>query len=148
MWSNGTYKYVKAHEVLKYDDAYIELLEEIEFTNKQELYAREGHHIRTMECVNKCITGRTNKEYCEEYKKIHIDEIKEYQQKYRDEHNEESKEYMKKYQEDNKDKMKEYRKQYYLQNKIKLTEQNKKYQEEHKKEIKEYHKKYYEETKN
>lgn len=65
MWSNGTYKYVKAHEVLKYDDAYIELLEEIDFINKQELYAREGHYIRTMECVNKTIAGRTKKEWTE-----------------------------------------------------------------------------------
>jgi len=65
-WINEKYHYVTSFEILKYDDAYIELLEEIEFQNKQELYAREGHYIRSMECINKCIAGRSKKEWTEE----------------------------------------------------------------------------------
>ena len=51
-----------ASKILKFDDAYIEQVEEIEFTNKQELYAREGFYIRNNECVNKCVPDRTPEE--------------------------------------------------------------------------------------
>ena len=36
--------------------------------NKMELVKREGEHIRNSNCVNRCIAGRSHKEYCEENK--------------------------------------------------------------------------------
>jgi hypothetical protein len=45
----------------KYDDVRIELIEEFPCENKMELNKREGHYIRTLDCVNKVIPGRTQK---------------------------------------------------------------------------------------
>jgi hypothetical protein len=57
----------------KYDDVRIELIEEFPCENKMELNAREGYYIRTLDCVNKVIPGRTqkesNKKWREEIKK-------------------------------------------------------------------------------
>ena len=54
-------KYCSSFEIIQYEDAYIELIEIVEFNEKTELFAREGHYIRTMECINKLIMGRTHK---------------------------------------------------------------------------------------
>ena len=53
---------------MKYDDAYIELIEECPCNDKNELNRREGQMIREMNCVNKRIEGRTGKEYREDNK--------------------------------------------------------------------------------
>jgi hypothetical protein len=50
-------------EILKYSDAFIELLEEFPCANKMQLNRREGELIRTTDCVNKRIAGRTLVEY-------------------------------------------------------------------------------------
>ena len=52
-----------AREILKYADAYIELLEAFPCGSKIELHKREGELIRTNNCVNKNIAGRTLCEY-------------------------------------------------------------------------------------
>ena len=41
----------------------IELIEEFSCNNKDELRKREGHFIKTTECINKQIAGRTKQEY-------------------------------------------------------------------------------------
>jgi hypothetical protein len=47
------------------DNCIIMLIESFACDTKEELHAREGHYIKTMDCVNKCIPGRrlTGKEY-------------------------------------------------------------------------------------
>jgi hypothetical protein len=45
----------------KYDDVRIELIEEFPCENKMELNKREGHYIRTLECVNKRIAWKNKK---------------------------------------------------------------------------------------
>lgn len=46
-------------EIVKHDDAYIELIEEIACENKEQLLRREGEIIRATErCVNRQIPGR------------------------------------------------------------------------------------------
>jgi hypothetical protein len=86
-WKGGKQQnYLSSYELMKYDDVYIELLEEYPCKNKMELLRREGELIREMKCVNKHIAGRTRKEYRED-----------------------NKDKRKKYREDNKDKLKEYR---------------------------------------
>ena len=67
-------------EILQYEDAYIELIELFPCNSKEELNKKEGEHIRTNNCVNKQIAGRTLKEYLETKK----EKIKEYMKEYRE----------------------------------------------------------------
>ena len=62
-YKNGTYNYVSSFEILKYDDAYIELVILNPCNSKTELDAVEGQYVRKMDCVNKIIPGRSRKEY-------------------------------------------------------------------------------------
>ena len=55
----------------------IELVERFECENKEDLLAREGHHIRNTECINKYIPCRTQKEYKQ------LDKYKNQQKEYR-----------------------------------------------------------------
>ena len=56
-------RYYTSFEILKYADAYIELIEEVKEKTKDELQRLEGEHIRNNNyCVNKNIAGRTRKE--------------------------------------------------------------------------------------
>lgn len=104
-WLNKTFCYVSSFDILNYNDAYIELIEEGEFESKQALYAREGHYIRTMDCVNKNIPGRTKLEY-------------------RQDNKEKISEKNKRLEILNKDKRKEQKKQYYLDNKEEINKKN------------------------
>jgi len=73
-FSEAKKPYMTSFDIMIYGDAYIELIEDVEFTDKHELYAREGYHIRNNECVNKLIMGRTHKERYE-LNKVHIMEV-------------------------------------------------------------------------
>lgn len=103
-WTISNKHYVTSFEILKYEDAYIELIEQGEFASKQEMEKREGHYIREMVCVNKCIAGRTQKEWetdnvdkiterQKQYKIQHAEQIAKYQKEYRIQHVENQKEY-------------------------------------------------------
>ena len=118
-WKNEKRNYVTSFELMKYDDTYIELLELCPCDSKIELCRREGQLQREMNCVNKEIAGRTQKEWCDDNK----DKIKMREKIYREE---------------NKDKMKEWRQE----NKDKIRELSKKYNETHKDKIKEHNTKY------
>lgn len=90
---NQKFRYITSFEIIKYEDCYIELVEEINFETKDELKAREGHYIRNNNCINKHIPNRTGKEY----KKDNKDKIKEQQKEYRDNNKDLKKEYDKEY---------------------------------------------------
>jgi hypothetical protein len=103
----------------------IELLEAKECTCKDELRQLEGKYIRELDCVNKYIAGRTQKEWYQEhpektkeYKKKYDETHKEEKKEYQKEHKEHIKVYIKEYQEEHKERLKEYRKQYYLKKKL------------------------------
>ena len=73
LWQNKKYCYVTSFEIVKYTDCYIELVENYPCNSKAELEKREGECIRSNECVNKCIPGRSSKQYHEDNKdKMHI----------------------------------------------------------------------------
>jgi len=114
-------KYYSSYEIIKYEDAYIELLEEYPCNNKMELCKKEGECIRSMDCVNKVIPSITE----EERKENKREYDKEYQKEYRKNNKEEILKKKKEYYENNKEeklkKMKEYKKR----NKEKLTEKRK-----------------------
>lgn len=61
-----------ANQILQYNDAYIELLENFKCETREELHKREGELIRQYkdQCVNNFIAGRTSKEYYEDNRNI------------------------------------------------------------------------------
>lgn len=99
-----TIKYLTAFEILKYDDVYIEQLELFPCANVEELRKREGELIRSMDCVNKCIAGRTPKQHYQDNK----ESILARQKQYNDEHKVEKQQYDKQYHQDHKVEKKKY----------------------------------------
>jgi len=88
-------RYSTSCEILKNGNYDIVLLENCPCNSKDELFKRERHHIESIDCVNKNIPGRTQKEYelankekIQEYKKIynttHKAQIRKSQYKYYD----------------------------------------------------------------
>ena len=67
MYQNGKGYLITSFKVLENNNYRIELLESVNCSSKDELHTREGHYIRTLDCVNRCVMGRTMKEYCAEY---------------------------------------------------------------------------------
>ena len=63
-WQAGKGHYLTSFEIMKLSDARIELVEVVDTKSKQVLKAREGYYIRTNDCVNKNIAGRTHAESC------------------------------------------------------------------------------------
>ena len=88
------------------ENCFIELLEAHECNSRDELHKLEGKYIRELECINRCIAGRTRSERREDNK-------------------EKLKEQMKQYYLENKEIISEYQKQYYEVNKDKISEKNK-----------------------
>ena len=69
-------KSCSSKEILKYGDVNIILIEKYPCDDKMELTKQERFHIERLNCVNKCIPGRTLKEYYIDNK----DRIKLYRQ--------------------------------------------------------------------
>jgi len=115
-WKKGKYHYVTSYRLLKYTDYYIELLETFPCNSKEELCRREGQLIRENPCVNKCIAGRTVKEYYQDNKDEILEKKKQYQQ-------------------DNKESIVVYKKQYYQENKDEILVKRKKHYQENKDKI-------------
>ena len=65
---NNTNKCMSKILFEKYTDVRIELVEEYPCANRAELNKREGKYIRENNCLNKCIAGRTRKEWLEDNK--------------------------------------------------------------------------------
>jgi len=61
---NGKNRFVTSFKIIKYGDYKIELVENIDCNNREELNRSEGKVIRNTEnCINRCIAGRTPKQY-------------------------------------------------------------------------------------
>ena len=139
-------KYITSYKILQYNTANIILIENFPCNSKEELHAREAFHIINNICVNRCVPGRTNKEYREDNK--------EYYQKYSKEYREDNKEYIQKYskeyREDNKEYSKEYRKEKYENDeeyREKIKEKSKIYRKEHHEEVVKIKREWYEKNK-
>jgi hypothetical protein len=94
----------------------IELLELFPCTSVMELRKKEGHFIKTLECVNKLIAGRTPQEWRSEnpeYIKLYFIQNKD---KLDEQH--------KRYRHENKDKTSEYNKQHYIKTKDQRIQYN------------------------
>jgi len=110
-FKNNNYHYITAFKILECEDYKMELIEEYPCNNKEQLRRKEGEYIRNNECVNKCIAGRTEKEYYQDNKEKLIEHSKNYALN----HKEHKAEYYKKYYEDNKEKKREYHRNYMRQ---------------------------------
>jgi hypothetical protein len=128
-YQNGKKHYLTSFEIVKYDDCYIELLQDYSCENNDELTKKEGEYIRNNKCVNRVIEGRTDKEY-------HMDN-RDKRNKQSKKWREENKEYYKEYNIENREKIKERKKKYYQENKDKIREYKKQYYQEQKKKKKE-----------
>ena len=101
-----------------WDNWYIELYENYSCNNKQELVKREGEVIREIGTINKCIAGRTNKEYYQDNRDQIIENVKQYYHDNREKKLEE----MKEYRENNKEKINEKKKEHYQDNRGEILE--------------------------
>ena len=135
--------YVTSFEIVKYEDCYIELIENFPCNSKNELHRKEGEIIRKTECVNKLIAGRTDKEYREENKEQIALRKKEYYEKNKEQLLLKSKEYY----EENKEKVALKEKEYREKNKEKVALKEKEYREKNKEKIALKAKKHYENNK-
>ena len=106
----GKGKNMTSFKILENNNYRIELLEEVNCETKDQLHIREGHYIRTLECVNRCVMGRTPEQYRDENK----DKIKQYYQN--------KKEEVKQHYEENKDIKLKQVKEYYETNKEKIKQ--------------------------
>jgi hypothetical protein len=79
-------------QILDIGDSYIELYVAYPCNNREELNRKEGEVMRSMNCINKCLAGRTKKEYridnkeeSKEYREIHREKILHYNDTHREE---------------------------------------------------------------
>jgi len=85
-WINGSKKYCTSVELIKYGDAYIELIKPYPCNSKEELKREEGIYQREMDCVNKRKESRTpeeKKEYDKQWYEDNKEKIKQLQKEYR-----------------------------------------------------------------
>ena len=103
--------------ILELGDYEIVLLELYPCNSKDELHMRERHYVETLDCVNKCIPGRTSKEYHKEYCKINKDILKKKKQQYAIKNKEAISKHHAQYYQDNKEEISKKSKECYLKNK-------------------------------
>jgi alpha-galactosidase/6-phospho-beta-glucosidase family protein len=125
-FKRGVVTYCSSFDIFEIDkDCYIELHEMYPCESKLELRKREGEIIRSLDCVNRAIAGRTRKEYREDNK----ERIREKDRQYRQNNKEKDKARKQKWKEDNPEYFKKYHKQYHQNNKQKIkARQSKSYQ--------------------
>jgi hypothetical protein len=116
--------YYTSFKCLADENHYIELLELFPCNSKDELHTCERKWIEQLDCVNKHIPLRTDKEYYEDNKEKILKQTSHYRK-------------------ENKEKIKEYHKQYYFDNKDKILKQTSHYRKENNDKIKEYHRNRY-----
>jgi hypothetical protein len=127
---NGEKRYITSAKILENNNYEIVLIENISCHNKDELYARERYFIENIECVNKVIPTRTDKEwtldnkerlkdYKKEYAEANKEDIRKKKHLYSQENKEKLKIYKLKYNEENIDKVKEQQRLKYLNSKAK-----------------------------
>ena len=133
---NSGKKFMSSFELFKeygIENCKIELIEYCPCDTLQELQRKEGEHIKSIECVNKYVAGRTRNEYKESNKNKMLERDKKYREQNKDKIKERDKEYYA----NNKNKKKEYKKNWYEQNKDKINDHHKNYYQTNKDKINE-----------
>ena len=138
-WKNGKSTKLMCYELFeKYglETCKIYLVELYPCKSREELEAREGYYIRNYNCVNKCIPGRTFKEWYNDNR----DKQQEYHKNYKIANKEKIGKIRKEYLNNNKERIDKIRKEYLNNNKDKIAEKNKEYRNINKDKINEKHK--------
>lgn len=105
-WKDGKTHKITSFQVIEAGNYEITLLELCPCGSRDELTARERYWVETLQCVNRCIPGRTQKEYKEDHKEFvaelqktwyqeNQDHVKQYRQDHKKEHCEHTKAYYK-----------------------------------------------------
>lgn len=111
---NGKYRYTTSFKIMAYGDARIELIEKFPCKCKEELIAREGYYIRTLDCVNKVIPDRTPKQYYQ----ANRERIAQRGKKYREANREKIAQKKKEYRQANREKIAQRVEKYYKNNRM------------------------------
>jgi hypothetical protein len=136
-----------------WDNWFIELYENYPCKNKYILQRREGEVQRQIATINKCIAGRSTKQWYDDNREILIEKQKQYYKDNLEKISERSREYYqnnrekiveqkKQYAQNNRDKIAEYHKQFYQDNREKI----KQYNQDNRDKIAEYHKQFYQDN--
>ena len=141
-FKNDKYPYTTSFKILECEDYKIELIESYSCNNRTQLLKKEGEYIKSLECINKRIEGRTKEDH-KKYLKEYNEKNKASRQEYRENNKASKQEYDKEYREKNKEKIKIYKEK----NKERLKEKSKIYREKNKEKRKEYRKQYNEKKK-
>ena len=108
--------FCNSSEIIKYGDAYIELIEDFSCKSKKELNKKEGEHIRSNNCVNK--VSNLGKEQTEKiWRETHKEHIAKRMREYRAKNPEYFKQYDKQYQIDHKEHLNALSRKYYYDHK-------------------------------
>jgi hypothetical protein len=116
-FTNGKGRYITSFKIIENNCYDIVLIEEHPCENKDQLHRRERHYIETIQCVNKHIPCRTNKEFYQDNKEV----ILEHQKEYKLANREHISEYKKQYYQDNREHISNKKKQYYQNKKLNIT---------------------------
>jgi hypothetical protein len=125
-WKNGKHNKVTVYDIFdKYGvhNCNIYLIENCPCNTKDELNSKEGHYIRTLECINRYIPDRTLQEYNKYYYEKNKDDIKQRHKDIYEITKEKVKEERKIYYQNNEEQIKSQKQEYYLKNKEKILEQ-------------------------
>ena len=98
-WKKGQATKVMAYNLFDtygFENCQIILLENVQANSRDELHAREAHHIKSIICINKYIPLRSDKEYYQDNKEIILNRVFEYNKNHKDEKKEYDNEYRKK----------------------------------------------------
>jgi hypothetical protein len=134
-WKEGKCHFTTSYNIIDRGNYSYSLIETVECEDKKQLEAVERRYIENNECINKCVVGRTNKEWYKVNKEHRSECHKEYY--------EANKDAFKEYYEANKEAIKEYQRAHYEANKDKIKEQNQVYREANKEYYKERKKEWY-----
>ena len=77
-WKRTGKGFITLYPIIERDNYKITMIELYPCNTKDELSAREGFYIRSMNCVNKQIAGRTQKDYYESNKEHLLEQMKIY----------------------------------------------------------------------
>ena len=110
---NGKTNNVTSFEILKFESCKIVLIEDYPCERKDQLHTKERFYIESLNCVNRCLPGRTNKEWKQANKEKNKEKDREWRQA--------NKEYNKEWRQANKEKIKEKDRKYRQNNKEKIA---------------------------
>lgn len=113
-WKAGKKNNIRSFQVIATGQYEITLVELVPCGSKDELTARERYHIENTVCVNRCVTGRTRKEYRDANKEVIVERSKTYYEANREALLEKKKTYY----ETNKEAILEYKQKRYYEQKI------------------------------